>query len=158
LGFTHYQLSRVALLRHCSAFRALIRRGAKIVAALLTMSCRNLNATPKPNDWDNRLERVAGHCTRHLSVAATEAASELLNVSILPIRFVAHPCLPRSQGQLIVYTDLQHALAKHQKPVGFCDRTQITQLSSLQNQLIKNPALRKIFVDGSRSNSYTHFP
>jgi hypothetical protein len=43
-------------------------------------------------------------------MAATDAASELLNVSILPIRFVAHPCLPRSQGQLLVYTDLQSAL------------------------------------------------
>jgi hypothetical protein len=44
-------------------------------------------------------------------MAATDAASELLTVSILPIRFVAHPCLPRSQGQLLVYTDLQSALA-----------------------------------------------
>jgi hypothetical protein len=43
-------------------------------------------------------------------MAATDAASELLNISILLIRFVAHPCLPRSQGQLIVYTNLQHAL------------------------------------------------
>jgi hypothetical protein len=46
------------------------------------------------------LERIAGQCTHHLSMAATDAASSLLNVSGLLIRFVAHPCLRRSQGQL----------------------------------------------------------
>src|SRR5258708_4954969 len=43
-------------------------------------------------------------------MAATDAASSLLNVSDFLIRFVAHPCLRRSQGQLGVYTDLQTAL------------------------------------------------
>ena len=44
-------------------------------------------------------------------MAATDAASSLLNVSEFPIRFVAHPCLRRSHDQLAVYTDLQTALA-----------------------------------------------
>ena len=43
-------------------------------------------------------------------MAATDAASSLLNVSDFLIRFVAHPCLRRSHGQLQVYTELQPAL------------------------------------------------
>jgi hypothetical protein len=59
------------------------------------------------------LERIADQRTHHLSMAVTDAASSLLNVSDFPIRFVAHPCLRRSHGQLAAYTDLQTALISH---------------------------------------------